>query len=227
MSCRLPQPLTYESFYVNYLSCEMCRGNVNATSRGYYIMSGACSLHEPAIEVRWPKPHAALVVLGGEHDLNSADQLRETFNQSLAHCDHLIVDLSATGFIDASTIGVLMEARQHAIELDRTFSVVQAVPQLAIVDPGAGMQGATVTVNLVGSYTGFNATTVFDFGKENNRSDGTDIGAVEGRLVPPPAAGGPPSPSAPNAPHRSRCKKKKHGRKSAAAAKKCKKRKKK
>ena len=39
-------------------------------------------------------------------------------------CDHLIVDLSATEFIDASTIGVLMEARQHAIELDRTFSVV-------------------------------------------------------------------------------------------------------
>ena len=88
-------------------------------------MSGACTLHEPTIEVRWPKPHAALVVLGGEHDLNSADQLRETFNESLAHCDHLIVDLSATEFIDASTIGVLMEARQHAIALDRTFSVVQ------------------------------------------------------------------------------------------------------
>ena len=87
-------------------------------------MSGACSLHEPTIEVRSPRPHAALVVLGGEHDLNSADQLRETFNQSLAHCDHLIVDLSATEFIDASTIGVLMEARQHAIELDRRFSVV-------------------------------------------------------------------------------------------------------
>ena len=125
MSCRLPQLLTYEPFYVNYLSYKTCRGNVNATSRGCYIMSGACSLHEPTIEVHWPKPHAALVVLGGEHDLNSAEQLRETFNHSLAHCDHLIVDLSATGFIDASTIGVLMEARQHAIELDRTFSVVQ------------------------------------------------------------------------------------------------------
>ena len=48
----------------------------------------------------------------------------ETFNQSLAHCDHLIVDLSATEFIDASTIGVLLEARQHAIERDRRFSVV-------------------------------------------------------------------------------------------------------
>ena len=45
-----------------------------------------------------------------------------------------------------------------------TFSVVQAAPQLTIVDPVTGMQGATVTVNLVGSYTGFNDATVFDFG---------------------------------------------------------------
>ena len=82
------------------------------------------SFHYPTIEVRSPRQDAALVVLGGEHDLNSADQLRETFDQCLADCDHLIVDLSATEFIDASTIGVLMEARHHAIELDRTFSVV-------------------------------------------------------------------------------------------------------
>ena len=124
MSYRFLQRLTYDTFYVNCLSCEMCRGNENATSRGSYIMSGAFSLHEPSIEVRSPQPHAALVVLGGEHDLNSADELRQTFDQSLAHCDHLIVDLSATEFIDASTIGVLMDARRHAIELDRTFSVV-------------------------------------------------------------------------------------------------------
>ena len=83
------------------------------------------SFHDPTIEVRSPRPHAALVVLGGEHDLSSADRLRETFDQCLADCDHLVVDLSATEFIDASTIGALMEARQHAIELDRTFSVVQ------------------------------------------------------------------------------------------------------
>ena len=82
------------------------------------------SFHFPTIEVRTPRPDAALVVLGGEHDLSSADQLRETFDQCLADCDHLIIDLSAAEFIDASTIGVLMEARQHAIELDRAFSVV-------------------------------------------------------------------------------------------------------
>lgn len=124
MSYRFLQPLTYEIFCVSYLSCETCRGNVNATPRASYIMSGAFSLHEPTIEVCSPQPHAALVVVGGEHDLNSADELRQTFDQSLAHCDHLIVDLSATEFIDASTIGVLMDARRHAIELDRTLCVV-------------------------------------------------------------------------------------------------------
>ena len=48
----------------------------------------------------------------------------ETFDQSLAHWDHLIVDLSAAEFIDSRTISVLVETREHAIELDRRFSVV-------------------------------------------------------------------------------------------------------
>lgn len=91
---------------------------------GILHMNGACSLHEPTIEVRSPHPDAALVVLRGEHDLNSADELRRTFDQSLAHWDHLIVDLSAAEFIDARIISVLVETRQHAIELDRKFSVV-------------------------------------------------------------------------------------------------------
>ena len=86
-------------------------------------MNDACSPHEPTIEVRSPQPDAALVVLGGEHDLtrqtNSAD-----FDQSLSHWDHLIVDLSAAEFIDSRIIRVLVETRRHAIELDRKFSVV-------------------------------------------------------------------------------------------------------
>ena len=82
------------------------------------------SFHEPTIEVRSPQPHAALVVLAGEHDLHSADELQRDFDQSLAHCDHLIVDLSAAEFIDATIVGVLVETRQNAIELDRKFNVV-------------------------------------------------------------------------------------------------------
>ena len=110
-------------------------------------MNGACSLHEPTIEVRSPHPDAALVVLRGEHDLNSADELRRTFDQSLAHCDHLIVDLSATEFIDARTISVLMETRKHALERDRKLSVVLGTA--AIVERVLEVSGILTVVDVV------------------------------------------------------------------------------
>ena len=65
-----------------------------------------------------------LVVLSGEHDITSAEELRQAFDQSLGRCDHLIVDLSAVEFIDSTTIRVLMETRRHALERDRKFTLV-------------------------------------------------------------------------------------------------------
>jgi Bacterial Ig-like domain len=50
-------------------------------------------------------------------------------------------------------------------ELEVTsFSVVQAVPYITIVDPSSAMQGATLDVNVIGQYTTFDNTTVFAFG---------------------------------------------------------------
>ena len=43
---------------------------------------GDDSSHDPTIEVRSTQPHATLVVLGGEHDLSSADELRRTFDDA-------------------------------------------------------------------------------------------------------------------------------------------------
>ena len=87
-------------------------------------MSDATAFQVPTIEVRSPRPHAALVVLAGEHDLHSANEVQQTFDQSLAVCDHLIVDLSTAEFIDSTIIGVLMQTRKRAVELDRKFNVV-------------------------------------------------------------------------------------------------------
>jgi len=78
----------------------------------------------PTIQVRSPRPHAALVVLAGEHDLYSADEVRQALDQSLAVCDHLIVDLSAAEFIDSTIVHLLLETKKNAIELDRNFNVV-------------------------------------------------------------------------------------------------------
>ena len=87
-------------------------------------MNEAPAFHVPTIEVRWPQPHAALVALAGEHDLQSADEVQQTFDQALAVCDHLIVDLSTAEFIDSTIVGVLLQTKKHAIELDRKFNVV-------------------------------------------------------------------------------------------------------
>ena len=84
----------------------------------------APTLQAPTIQVRSLRPHAALVVLAGEHDLYSADEVRQTFDQSLAVCDHLIVDLSAAEFIDSTIVHLLLETKKNAIELDRKFNVV-------------------------------------------------------------------------------------------------------
>ena len=87
-------------------------------------MSDAPAFHVPTIEVRWPQPHAALVVLAGEHDLHSADEVQQTFDQALAVCNHLIVDLSSAEFIDSTIVGVLLQTKKNAVELDRKFNVV-------------------------------------------------------------------------------------------------------
>jgi anti-sigma B factor antagonist len=87
-------------------------------------MSDPHACQVPTIEVRSPRPNTALVVLAGEHDLSSADELQRAFDQSLAGCHHLIVDLSPTEFIDSTIIAVLVQTMKNARELDRAFNVV-------------------------------------------------------------------------------------------------------
>ena len=68
----------------------------------------------PTIDVRWPRAGVAHVILGGEHDLDSADRLSAVLTQMLEGGSHLIVDLGATRFIDSSTIQVLLATKGRA-----------------------------------------------------------------------------------------------------------------
>lgn len=95
----------------------------NVTSNGTYSTREASSA-EPTIEVRSPQAGAAVVVLGGEHDLYSADRLRQTFDDLLFGNERLIVDLSSAEFIDSTIIGVLVQATRRADGRDRKFTVV-------------------------------------------------------------------------------------------------------
>ena len=87
-------------------------------------MADSPAFQTAAVEICWPQPQVALVVLAGEHDLYSGDELRQTFEQTLARCDHLIVDLSAAEFIDSTVVAVLIQTMRNATELGRKFNVV-------------------------------------------------------------------------------------------------------
>ncbi len=78
----------------------------------------------PTVNVQWPREGVAVVVLGGEHDLNSAAQLRLALTQTLEKSVHLVVDLSSTKFIDSSTIGALISAKARADADERRFNLL-------------------------------------------------------------------------------------------------------
>jgi len=81
---------------------------------------------QPTTDVRRLEPGIALVVLSGEHDLDSAPELSRTLGLQLEHCSHLIVDLSAADFVDSSTITTLVNAKNHADQAGCRFNLVLA-----------------------------------------------------------------------------------------------------
>lgn len=110
-------------------------------------MDGFISFSAPTIEVRRPRPATALVVLSGEHDLNSAAELGETLSLALDRCTHLIVDLSSADFIDSSTINALVNAKKHADHAGCEFNLVLA--STPIVETALEITGVLPGLNRV------------------------------------------------------------------------------
>jgi anti-anti-sigma factor len=79
---------------------------------------------EPTIDVRRPKPHVALVVLGGAHDLDSAPLVEQATEDALLTCSHLIIDISPAQFIDSSIINLLVQLKKDADAKNCRFNLV-------------------------------------------------------------------------------------------------------
>lgn len=79
---------------------------------------------EPTVDVHRPKPHVALVALGGEHDLDSAPLVEQATEEALLTCSHLIVDISPVQFIDSSIINLLIQLKKDADAKDCRFNLV-------------------------------------------------------------------------------------------------------
>jgi anti-sigma B factor antagonist len=79
--------------------------------------------------------------VAGELDLATASQFRTEFGELLASgCRHVVVDLSATTFLDSSGLGALVWAAHRMRAAGGTFSVVRPhrgiVPTLEITGVG-------------------------------------------------------------------------------------------
>jgi anti-anti-sigma factor len=77
----------------------------------------------PTIELE-PDPRGPVVVLlVGEHDLSSAEALRESLLEA-AESPGMVVDLDRAEFIDSSILGVLVQAFRDACDGGRGFVLV-------------------------------------------------------------------------------------------------------
>jgi anti-sigma B factor antagonist len=64
-----------------------------------------------------------VITFSGEHDLNTAPDLRERLTRAVEGGEGVVVDLSGAAFIDSSIIGALLDARREAHERGQGFAV--------------------------------------------------------------------------------------------------------
>jgi anti-anti-sigma factor len=105
------------------------------------------SIDEPTIDLSWPRPEAALIVLGGEHDLATAPAVQATIDDAFSTCSHLVIDISATQFIDSSTIAAFVRAKDRAAASGRRFNVVLGTA--AIVERALEVSGVVPLLDVV------------------------------------------------------------------------------
>jgi anti-anti-sigma factor len=103
----------------------------------------------PTTTVRWVRPGVAHVVLGGEHDLSSAEKLGAVLSATLDECSHLVVDVTTTEFVDSSTILALVTAKRRADASGSQFHLV--VGTASIVTRALELTNVVGTLNGVGS----------------------------------------------------------------------------
>jgi anti-anti-sigma factor len=73
--------------------------------------------------VRQDAADGCVVVLTGEHDLSSVDELRQAFDQA-SSAESMMVDLSDTAFIDSAVLGALIASHREAAEHGRRWALI-------------------------------------------------------------------------------------------------------
>lgn len=69
----------------------------------------------------------AVVTLSGDFDLSNSDRLHEALHSELdGHPRHLVLDVTGVTFMDSTALGVILGARNQAVERDRSLALVGA-----------------------------------------------------------------------------------------------------
>ena len=77
------------------------------------------------VELHWPSPAVGVVDVAGEIDMHTAQELGEVLEAAGEEQPHrLIVDLSATGFIDSTGLSVLVQNAKLLLSAAPTFEIV-------------------------------------------------------------------------------------------------------
>ena len=79
---------------------------------------------ESDLAVVWPEPTTAVLALVGEHDVTNCEALQRQAEEALRSCTLLLIDLSATSFIDSSVIHRLVQVCQHSRSRGVTVQIV-------------------------------------------------------------------------------------------------------
>ncbi len=66
-----------------------------------------------------------VVAISGEHDLNTAPDLRARLDEVIEHGGPVIIDLSPATFVDSSILGAILDARRRAQGAGIGFAVAQ------------------------------------------------------------------------------------------------------
>jgi anti-sigma B factor antagonist len=69
------------------------------------------------------EPGVAVITFSGEHDLNTAPDLRHKLAAEIEDGSAIVVDLSGAAFIDSSILGAMLDARRRARDARIGFEV--------------------------------------------------------------------------------------------------------
>jgi anti-sigma B factor antagonist len=68
----------------------------------------------------------SVVTISGEHDLNTAPELRRQLDELISNGEPVVVDLTPASFVDSTILGVILDGRRQSQEGGNGFEVAHA-----------------------------------------------------------------------------------------------------